>query len=325
MRIRREVGGRRRCARAVRGIVDRAHRLDVDLAREVLEHRAAVLGDGQFGELDLLIRCRRDPVPQLAVDDDRLRASEHRRARNGVRDRAVRERHERRPAPKGRERVRGRHRVQVAADMERSGLHRDRVRPRPEAPVADAPRSAGVDREQLVAADDDRAHLEDPAVEPLHRHVDELDLLVFVEQVGQPLGVEADVAVEPAVLRVGDELDLGGVPVGLGRGLVPLDGPIPAKDEAKAVSDRHRWCRGRYECRAPMSLVRKSPLGPVATEPQPSRSRIASDGASAGVGSPPDVLETAEADSGAMPDARPVSWQESGRGATGAPSRPSRE
>jgi len=65
-----------------------------------------------------------------------------------------------------------------------------------------------VDHEQLIALHGHGRHLGTGAGEILHEHVDELELLVLVEHIGQPVGRQADIPREEAVLGIGDEFHL---------------------------------------------------------------------------------------------------------------------
>ena len=160
--------------------------------------------------LHLAIPGRCDPVDVVAVDDDRPNVVPMMDGAVVVLDPGVGQRHHRLPAPDGDEGRRTGQRMQVAADLIRAQLHRQRMEHRPAAPASFATRTRRVDEQDLLATNLDLPRLEGTGVaEPLDHDVDELDLFVLVEQVGHAIGGQAYPARQHAVLGVGDEVDHG--------------------------------------------------------------------------------------------------------------------
>ena len=77
-----------------------------------------------------------------------------------------------------------------------------------------------MDQAELVARHDDLVDLQRrPVVEPLDGDPDERVLVVRVEHVAQPVGIEDGPSGQDAVLAIGDERDLvRDIGLGLGRG-----------------------------------------------------------------------------------------------------------
>ena len=98
--------------------------------------------------------------------------------------------------------------MKATADLVRRGADRDvgLARPRPARLVA--PWSGRVNEQQFVTGDDDLGDLDRLAVgQRLHEDIDQLQLLVVVEHVGQAVRSEPDATREHAVLGIGDEID----------------------------------------------------------------------------------------------------------------------
>ncbi len=101
--------------------------------------------------------------------------------------------------------------VEEALDLVRPDLHGDVLGDRVPTPGGVPARAAGMDEEQLVASDDDLIDLERRAVvEPFDGDAGQGVLVVVVEHVAQPVGIEHGPARQDAVLAVGDERDLVG-------------------------------------------------------------------------------------------------------------------
>ena len=103
-----------------------------------------------------------------------------------------------------------------------------------------APGTGGMDQQELVATDEDLAHLDRAlAGQALDEDIDELVFVMLVEHVGQAVGAELHDPRQDAVLSVGDELDLLARPRGFtrrrGRGPGRWDGT--AEHDAKAATD----------------------------------------------------------------------------------------
>jgi hypothetical protein len=112
------------------------------------------------------------------------------------------------PMSEARDGVRAGHHVEVTKDGIRADAEGewDRAGPHPTARLAT--RSGDLHRVQLVAPDHQIVGLDGMAVfETLEEHVDELELVVGVEHVGEAVAIQRDPAGGPAVARVGDELD----------------------------------------------------------------------------------------------------------------------
>ena len=89
------------------------------------------------------------------------------------------------------DRIRAGQAVEEALDLVRADLHRHVLRERVPTPGGIPTRAAGMDEVQLVARDHDLIDLErHPVVEPLDGDADEGVLVVGVEHVAQPVGLE---------------------------------------------------------------------------------------------------------------------------------------
>ena len=98
--------------------------------------------------------------------------------------------------------------MEIASDDVRPGLDGDVRLARPGPTREVAARRRAVDEQQVVAGHHDLPDLDGPAIdERLHHHVDELQFLVVVEHVGQPVRLESDAPGQRAVLGVRDEID----------------------------------------------------------------------------------------------------------------------
>ena len=99
--------------------------------------------------------------------------------------------------------------MEEALDLVRADLHRHVLGDRVPTPGGVPARAAGMDEVQLVARDDDLIDLEGHAVvEPLDGDAGQGVLVVVVEHVAQPVGIEDGPARQDAVFAVCDERDL---------------------------------------------------------------------------------------------------------------------
>ena len=150
--------------------------------------------------------------------------------------------------------------MQVAADLVRAELHRQRMQQRPAATAGFATWTRRVDEQDLLATDQDLLCLEGTGVpEPLDHDVHELDLVVLVEQVGHAIGGQPDPARQHAVLGVRDEVDHAGA----------AHEPSPGRAMGSAGSDPGRW--NAKSRRRPASWIMLRIVGPPgcrATHPE---------------------------------------------------------
>ena len=153
-------------------------------------------------------------------------------------DDGIRQRNHRLSPPKRGERILAVAGVMPPGDDVAARSKDHAMRLRRDAQGSIAARSAGPDERELVATNEDLGDDHRAALgQPLGERVDQDELLVRIEHVGEPGAIEADAAGQPFARRVGDEVDLG-----------ELDGlrvARLAKHEAKARADGADHCGRR--------------------------------------------------------------------------------